>query len=645
MRRLLPPLLAALAFALPAAAPAEERILHYLSDVAVEADGTLDVTETIRVRSEGVRIDHGIYRDFPTRYTSRAGSQVRVGFEVVGVRRDGADEPWKTERQGNGVRVYAGDAETHVPPGEHVYAIHYRTTRQLGFFDDYDELYWNATGNGWAFPIDVAEAWIRLPRPVPFGQRAVYTGPQGSKAAAAEVVSEAPGEILFRTTAPLGPEEGLTVAAAWEKGVVTPPPPPSAARLWLRDNGPPAAALLGLLGLLAYYYQAWRRAGRDPKPGTIVPLFSPPDGLSAAAMRFITKMGADSRAFAAALVELGVGGHVRLTEEEGGWFSKGKTTISKTVGRTAVPGPEAAMMASLFAGGDSILMDQKNHATFSAAQKSLEKNLKALYEGRLFVRNQIWAVRGLVLTATALILPAAAVLLSSPDDYGRSDLLVAWAAIGLLAASLGLYYLGRDANGALPMLWKILAVFIGLFGLVAGVVTIGNAFETVFAEEDFRRLVPLLLPLLALPVVLTAFSWMAAPTREGRAVLDRIAGFRHYLSVAEEERLEAMHPPDKTPELFERYLPYAIALKVENDWASRFTSVLAAAAASGQAQHMGWYSGHSDPWNDAGGFADRVGSSLASTVSSASTAPGSSGGSGGGGSSGGGGGGGGGGGW
>ena len=139
-------------------------------------------------------------------------------------------------------------------------------------------------------------------------------------------------------------------------------------------------------------------------------------------------------------------------------------------------------------------------------------------------------------------------------------------------------------------------------------------------------------------------GWPRRPAK-GRAVLDRIAGFRHYLSVAEEERLQTLHPPEKTPELFERYLPYAIALEVENDWASRFTSVLAAAAASGQAQTMGWYSGRSDPWNDPGDFADSVGSSLASTISSASTAPGSSGGSGGGGSSGGGGGGGGGGGW
>jgi uncharacterized membrane protein YgcG len=638
MRRLLLPLLAALALAFPGAAAAEERILHYLSDVAVEADGTLDVTETIRVLSEGVRIDHGIYREFPTRYTNISGGQVRVGFEVVGVQRDGADEPWKTERQGNGVRVYAGDADTHVPPGEHVYTIHYRTTRQLGFFDDYDELYWNATGNGWVFPIDVAEARIRLPRPVPFGERAAYTGPQDSTARNAEVVSESPGEILFRTTAPLGPEEGLTVAARWEKGVVSPPPPPTAARLWLQDNGPLAAAAVGLLGLLGYYFHAWRRAGRDPRPGTIVPIFSPPDGLSAAAMRYVTKMGADSRAFAAALVELGVGGHIRLSEEEGGFFKKDKTTIERTAGRTAPPAPEAAMMSSLFSGRDSILMDQKNHATFSAAKKALERNLKDLYEGRLFVRNQIWAVRGLALMAAALILPASAVVLSAPEDYDRGALMLAAAALLLMAAALALYFLARGRAGALAMTGKIVAVFLGIGAIGAGAVTFGNA-------AGSGRIVPLLIPLLGLPVVLTAFWWMAAPTREGRAVLDRIAGFRHYLSVAEEDRLEALHPPDKTPELFERYLPYAIALKVENEWASRFTSVLAAAAASGQAHQMSWYSGHSDPWNHPGDFADRVGSSLASTVSSASTAPGSSSGSGGGGSSGGGGGGGGGGGW
>jgi uncharacterized membrane protein YgcG len=645
MRRSWLPLLAALACLWPAAAAADERILHYLSDVLVQADGSLDVTETVRLRSEGSLIVHGIYRDFPTRYTGRSGAQVRVGFEVVSVTRDGADEPWHTERQGNGVRVYMGESETDVQPGGHVYAIRYRTTRQLGFFKDHDELYWNATGNGWVFPIDVAEARIRLPRPVPFGQRAVYTGPEGSTARNAELVSEAPGEIRFRTTRPLAPAEGLTVAATWPKGLVSPPPPPSAARLWLQDNGPPAAGALALLAVLAYYFHAWRRAGRDPKPGTIVPIFTPPDGLSAAAMRYIVEMGADSRAFAAALVELGVGGHLRLTEEEGGFFRRDKTRIDKAPGRSVPREPEASMLSRLFAGGDSILMEQKNHATFSAAKDALEAGLKRAYEGRLFVRNRIWAVRGLVLMVGALALPAATVLVSAPDDYGRTDILVATASLLLPAGALALYLLTSGKAGAMAMSGKLSAAFLGVIGLIAGIVTIGNAVEGIVAYGEFRRLIPLALPLLALPVVLTAFSWMAAPTREGRAVLDRIAGFRHYLSVAEEERLETLHPPERTPELFERYLPHAIALEVENDWASRFTAVLAAAAASGHTQSMGWYSGSSNPWNDPGDFADSVGSSLASTISSASTAPGSSGGSGGGGSSGGGGGGGGGGGW
>jgi uncharacterized membrane protein len=151
---------------------------------------------------------------------------------------------------------------------------------------------------------------------------------------------------------------------------------------------------------------------------------------------------------------------------------------------------------------------------------------------------------------------------------------------------------------------------------------------------------PLVLPLLAAPIVLSGFWWMAAPTADGRKVLDHIAGFKQYLTITEGERLDRMTQPQDTPELFEKYLPYAIALAVENRWAERFQGVLAAASAQGQ-QTFGWYSGSSNPWDNPTGFVDSVGSSLSSAVDSASSAPGSSGG----GSSGGGGGGGGGGGW
>jgi len=158
--------------------------------------------------------------------------------------------------------------------------------------------------------------------------------------------------------------------------------------------------------------------------------------------------------------------------------------------------------------------------------------------------------------------------------------------------------------------------------------------------------IPLAIPLIGLPFVISCFFWMSAPTREGRGVLDRIAGFKQYLSITERERLDRMQAPADSLQLFERYLPYAIALGVENRWADRYTGLLAAAvAAPGAAQTFGWYAGTSNPWNDTGGFVDDLGSSLASTISSSSTAPGSSSGSGGGGFSGGGGGGGGGGGW
>ncbi len=92
--------------------------------------------------------------------------------------------------------------------------------------------------------------------------------------------------------------------------------------------------------------------------------------------------------------------------------------------------------------------------------------------------------------------------------------------------------------------------------------------------------------------------------------MDQVEGFKMYLSVAEKERLELLHPPDKTPELFEKYLPYAFALDVENEWSEQFAEVLAQAAKTGQSYAPTWYDGNS--WNSRNfsGFAAGLGSSL-----------------------------------
>ncbi|MCH8615364.1 DUF2207 domain-containing protein [Sphingomonas sp. SM33] len=618
----------------PAAAQAEERISHFWNDVRIQPDASLEVTETIDIRAENERINHGIYRDFPTRYRGRNGSRVNVGFTFKGATLDGKPVPASTGAHANGIRIKIGDPDKIVPVGEHRYVLHYRTTRQVGHFKDYDEIYWNATGSGWIFPIDIAEARIRLPQPAAYGQRAVYSGPQGSTSGNARVVEEKPGDITFQTTQPLQANEGLTVAVAFPKGIVADAAQANPSAWWLTDYGPPFVGLAALIGIIGFYFYAWLRAGRNPRAGTIVPIFSPPDELSPAGMRYITKMGADNRAFAAALVDMGVRGHIKLSEEEGGWFSSDKTRLDRLSSETALPPEEEAALRELAGTGEAIMMEQKNHEKFSSALSSLRDVLKEKYEGKLFLRNWGWAGAGVLLFAAAVWLPAAAVV--AVTDTGRI-----WQvgfAVGSLALAAVLLVLAPGFQMAMKWLLILCSFIAAAVAFAFGLPIMGEALESGW-------LFPMFLPALALPVVVSAFWWIAAPTRQGRAVLDRIAGFKQYLSVTERERFDRMHPPEDTPEIFERYLPYAIALGVENRWADRFAGVLAAAAAQGGQQGFGWYSGSGNPWSDPGRFADDVGSSLASTISSASTAPGSSSGSGGGGSSGGGSGGGGGGGW
>ena len=625
-------LAALLLFLAPSAACADERILRYLSDVQIQKDSTLEVSETIEIRAENERISHGIYRDFPTRYRGRNGNQVRVGFTFEGATLDGSPVRATTEPFGNGVRVKVGDPQKFVSTGEHSYVLHYRTTRQVGRFGGYDELYWNATGNGWIFPIDVAEVRIRLPEPVGFGQRAAYTGPQGSTASDALVVDEKPGEILFRTTRELGPYEGLTVATAFPPGVVATPPPARRLVQWFGDHGPPLVGLFGLIGLCAFYYVAWQRAGRDPRAGTVVPIFAPPDELTPPGMRYVMKMAADNRAFAAALVDMGVRGHVRLVEEDRGWLSGRKMHLERLKASTTLPEEEEAALDCLCRPGEEIMLEQKNHENFSSAKNALSEILKVRYEGKLFKRNYGWAVAGLLLFLATLWMTAGAVDVAIDRSYSWQIGVV----LGILVAT-ALLWLGFHESAVGKWLLSIIGFVAVSTASVLGMPIVTDAMNSGWWQ-------PLILPLLALPLVLSAFWWISAPTFEGQGVLDHIAGFKQYLSITEAERLDRMTGPKDTTELFERYLPYAIALGVENRWAERFATVLAAAAAQGRSGYA-WYSGSSSPWTNPTAFAESVGSSLASTISSASAAPGSSSGSGGGGSSGGGGGGGGGGGW
>src|SRR5579872_666672 len=146
------------------------------------------------------------------------------------------------------------------------------------------------------------------------------------------------------------------------------------------------------------------------------------------------------------------------------------------------------------------------------------------------------------------------------------------------------------------------------------------------------------------------FFLLRHPTEAGRRLLDHIEGFKMFLSEVDGDRMSRMGAPDRTPELFEKFFPYAIAFDLQDKWAQQFSQVLSAAAGGvGSTSVTGytplWYSGDDLSSFSPQTFSDSFGSSFSSAVSSSSSPPGSDSGSGGGGDSGGGGGGGGGGGW
>jgi uncharacterized membrane protein len=162
----------------------------------------------------------------------------------------------------------------------------------------------------------------------------------------------------------------------------------------------------------------------------------------------------------------------------------------------------------------------------------------------------------------------------------------------------------------------------------------------------FSRFTPFVF--VGLSVVNIAFAKaLKAPTVEGRRVLDQIEGFKLYLATAEKERLNAFTPPKMTPEIFENFLPYAIALGVQNNWGNRFETVVASGLFTDYSPT--WYDGNAWNIDHVSGFTSGFADTFINSVQAASTpptaAPGSSTGSDGGGSSGGGGGGGGGGGF
>jgi len=627
----------------PAEDPSDttERITSFDSDITVARNGTLTVTETITVYADNVQINHGIYRDFPTRYVDKNGANVRVRFDVTSVTRDGHREPYATEGISNGVRVRIGDKDVIIDQGLHTYTLTYMTARQIGFFDKYDELYWNVTGNGWIFPIRKASATIHLPAGAKILRNADYTGAQGSTDTNALATQLGPDTIRFETTQPLGANEGLTVAVGFAKGAVVPPSAEELRRDFIVDNASAIVAMLGVFVLSIFYLVTWWHHGRDPKRGTVIPLFAPPANLSPEAVRYIHRMSYDRKSFAAALINMAVKGFLTISQEGSAYTL---TRTGKTVGDCGLSPAEIAMSDALFTDlTASIELKQSNHTSVQHAITGLKSKLKSECEKNYFITNSGYFLGGIAILGLTGI---ASALLS--EDSGTAGFALVW----LSGWSVGTAFLVHTAYNSWMDTFFGPARFSSFFSaLIASLFAIPFVFGWFAMFFVLQNALPLFACIaLAVGGVLAYvfYHLLKAPTALGAHTMDQIDGFKLFLETAEKDRLEILNPPNVTPQLFESFLPYAIALDCENQWSKKF-EMQAAAAGMGADQNYGytpvWYSGNSFSRLGMAGFAASIGSSIGSAAASASTAPGSSSGSGGGGFSGGGGGGGGGGGW
>lgn len=545
-----------------------EVIKTFHSDIVINKDSSMQVTETIKIVSAGENIKHGIYRDFPTRYTDNNGSNYNVGFNVITVKRDGNNEEYEESQMDNGKRITIGNKDVTLSPGEHTYTIVYTTNRQLGYYQANDELFWNVTGNGWAFPIEEASAVITIPKALDNSTSVLggYTGIEGSTEKYLQYSIDNSGKAVYKTTKALGPGEGLSVYVTFPKGIVQKPSVSEEAVYWMQDNAGTLVLFIGAVISLCIYLFGWIKYGRDPEKGTIIPRYAPPGNLAPEDLRYIRNMGYDNKVLTAAIINMAVSGCLLI--KEGKPKIKKEYTITKTEKNIIALSPVERVVYKEMP--EKLELKQQYDPAVPKIIDKLKNELSAVYRNTYFNSNSVFLVIGIAIA-----------------------FMTAFAAIVAFNTSL-----------------SAIAILPGIVLLV----------------EHF-----------------VFWALLKAPTVEGRKLMDEIEGFKMFLSVTEKERLNLLNPPDQTPQLFEKYLPYALALDVDQKWAQQFSRMFSDMEEEGISYVPLWYVGSAWNINNTSNFADSFNNTFSTVISSASTAPGSSSGSGG--FSGGGGGGGGGGGW
>lgn len=611
-----------------------EHIISFDSDIVIAKNGQTTVTEKIKVYAEGINIRRGIFRSLPL-WRNINGRKIRIKYDLISVQKNGSKEDYHTESTSSDYDIYFGNKDIILTSGVYEYELKYKTSDQIGFFDNYDEFYWNVNGTLWDFSVDEISAKVTLPENAQILQHQCYTGSYGSNA------SNCTGHQLSSNTIEwsaknLGQNEGLTIAVGFNKGIFSPPPPPG----FLEKYGILAALIAAALGLSGYFFTSWKKYGIDPQKPVVYPQFNVPQNLSPASLGYLENEHYSTQMISAAIVSLAVKGYLKIIEEDKrilGIFGGKEYTLEKIKEQDqTLPKEEINLMNKLFSVKSTVI-------TFNGQYNSKIENAVNDFKASLKFQHDDFLKKGN--NKSKLILPIIVIF----GFYG-----------------LGLFFSYRisysDTHLGAGIFLSVAVLFTGIFISVfferSSVVKVLFAFisiglmsilSTIFSldterSENIGFYASYAFLIFGFTAMVLYQYFIKQPSSEKLETQSLIDGFKMYLGTAEEKTLQFHNPPAMTPDIFEKMLPYAMVLGVEKIWGEKFQNMLKKSAlGENQQYHSNWFIGASVMNMN---FAGSLNSSLSQSIASSSTQPSSSGsGSGGGGFSGGGGGGGGGGGW
>ncbi|MDR2234907.1 MAG: DUF2207 domain-containing protein [Chryseobacterium sp.] len=606
----------------------KERIISFHSDIEVDKNSGVTVTEHIKAYSEGNKIKRGIFRSLPlSRNLNNRRHKVR--YEIVSVKKNGADEDYHEKIVNDYLEIYFGNENIILEPGTYDYEIKYKAKNQIGFFDRYDELYWNVNGTFWDFDVDSISARVTLPGGGII-QNSCYTGAYGSTAqnCTAKILSD---NSIEWSASGLKANEGLTVAVGFKKGIMVPPPPPTFMELY----GILIAGFIIFIGLIIYYYTTWKKYGVDPETPTVYPQFNVPENMSPATLGYIKSESFSSKYLTAAIVELAIKGYIKIIESEEsgilGFFNKKNFTLKKLKeADETLPKEEINLMNSLFTEyKDAVTFDGKYDSKIEKAVLNFKETLKFQHDNLLDEGNN----------TTKLLLPWLVITVVYGIGLGLSYTVypeIEKVLVGgvMYIVLFVLFIVATFLKKKFFWIFMILIPFNMLFGISVMIYTGYEAVESINFNVCYLFLV------LSFVSLVIYQRLIKRPSEEKLRKKSLIDGFKMYMGAAENEQLKFHNPPQMTPQVFETLLPFAMVLGVDEIWGKKFDEVLKQTSAD--YQNTWYYGGTMNHY----AFASTLNSSLTQSIQSTSTQASSSGsGSGGGGFSGGGGGGGGGGGW